>query len=149
MNSDAQRGFTLVETAVSVCIFALVAVALATASLAAARHLAPDPVEQAVRDQTAAELHIAVAVAKYQGTHLVPASVATTVPLPNASPLPVTLALSTSSANDGTTVTITTTWSQDGATRTVSQSVLVASPQPLPSSTVLVPGAFAAPTGAP
>src|SRR5258708_1854076 len=66
------------------------------AVLPAVRKVTPDPTTVALRALVDRELHVANDLLKYSGSSLAPITIATTVPIPNGSSVPVTLQLQTS-----------------------------------------------------
>ena len=129
-------------------ILASVLGALLNLALVAIRHFGPDPYQETMDRAAAREARIAADLLKYGGTTLAPASLATTVPLPSASPLPVQMVLDVRSQSDGSTaITVRTTSSFP--VRSASASLVVAHRAPPPGANVIAPMTVAAPTGAP
>jgi Tfp pilus assembly protein PilE len=145
---ESERGSTLVEVIVSLAISAIIAAAALSAVLAAIHHLAPDPVQSRLRDLASSELAIAVNLVKYQGSVLTPASVATAIPMPAGSPLPVELRLDTQNAAAGA-ATLTVTASAGALNESATVTATVGSRAPLPGARIDAPGLVPAPTGAP
>ncbi len=129
-------------------ILASVLGALLSLGAIAIRHFGPDPYQDAMDRATAQEARIAADLLKYEGTSLAPASLATTVPLPSASPLPVQMVLDVRSQPDGSTA-ITVSATSSSPVRAARASLLLAHRAPAPGSSVVAPATVAAPTGAP
>jgi hypothetical protein len=141
----SQAGTTLVEVVVATGIFALAVGAALGIAAPAVRTLAPDPRDAALQQLVRRELATASDLLKYDGTTLAPNAIATTVPLPGATPLPVSLSLAVRAIEGATVVTITA--NADG--RTTSQTATIASRAPQPGSTIAPAVLVPAPTGAP
>lgn len=134
--SDSQRGDSLIEVVVAVAIVAIASAALLSGTLGAARHFGPDAVSEALQRYVQREMRIAVDLLKYQGASLSPATVATTIPLPGASPVAVQVTLAVSPMPQGRTAVAITAQSATDQTKTFSMQTIIAHPAPLPSSTV-------------
>lgn len=135
----SERGESLVEVVVTVAIVALACAAVLSGTLVATHRFGPTLEQSALQAAVHREMRVAVDVLKYQGNILVPTTVATSIPVPGASPLAAHVSLSTSRLSSGAT-TIGIAASLDSNTDTVTLSTTVAPPVPLPSSTVLVSG---------
>lgn len=146
----AQRGQALIETILATAIAAVFVGAVLAGVVAANAHFGPDPAREALDDALAREMGVARNLVKYQGTTLAPATVATSVPLPDGSPLPATLQLeSTALAGGGMQITIAASATWNGATENRSLTTTLLAPAPLPGSSIALPGLAPAPTGAP
>ncbi len=146
----AQRGQALIETILATAIAAVFVGAVLAGVVAANAHFGPDPAREALDDTLAREMSVARNLVKYQGTTLAPATVATSVPLPDGSPLPATLQLeSTALAGGGMQITIVASATWNGATENRSLTTTLLAPAPLPGSSIALPGLAPAPTGAP
>ncbi len=146
----AERGQALIEAIVATAIATILVGAVLAGLVAANAHFGPDPAREALDSALAREMSIARNIVKYQGTTLAPATVATSVPLPNGSPLPATLELqSTPLPGGGMQITITAaaTWNNTAENRSLITTLLA--PAPLPGSSIALPGLAPAPTGAP
>lgn len=142
---SSERGESLIEVVVSCAIVAVITGAAGAALIAATHRFGPDPRQQALETVVANEMRVALDVAKYRGATLAPVSIATTVPLPSSSPLPVTLLLTpTNIAGGGVTIAITATSASD-ATTSATLVQTIAAPAPLPGSSVMAPSDGAAP----
>ncbi len=141
----SQRGSTFAETIVSAGIIALVLGVALTVAVAAAHRLTPNARADALERLTHRELAVARDLLKYDGAILVPATIATTVPLAGGTPLPVTLVLRVGSAPGATTITIEANDGAEGA----SESATITAHAPLPGSTIAPEQLVPAPTGAP
>ncbi len=156
---------TLAEVTISVAIAAIAIGGTLTAFIFAVRALAPDARDAAMQQAADRELRIARDILKYEGSSLVPAAVQTSVPIPNASPLPVLLSLTVSGAGrdqDGSMSprtggakaataarTVTITAKEMGGPRVASAQAVIATRAPQPGETFTAPQSAAAPTGAP
>ena len=141
----SERGESLIEVVVSCAIIAVVTGSIGAALIAAAHRFGPDPVTQTLEQTVAAEMRIAVDLAKYQSAGLPSTTIATTAPLPSGSPLPISLSLTSVSAADGSiVVTISASNASEGTERaTMTQTILA--PAPLPNAAIPASSAGAAP----
>lgn len=145
-----QRGQTLIETIVTTSIVAVFLSAMLSATIAAIAHFGPSPAHAALSAALAREMAVARNLEKYQGATLAPASIATTIPLPDGSPLPATMTLqATSLANAGLQLTITASALWNGSRESATLSSTLVPAAPIPGSLVALPGLAPAPTGAP
>ena len=140
-----ERGDSLIEVVISCAIIAVVVGSIGAALIAAAHRFGPDPVTQTLEQTVANEMHVAVDLAKYQGSSVPSTTIATTAPLPSNSPLPITISLvSTTAASGSVTLTITAASVGDSSkSATLTQNI--AAPAPVPGSTVTSPSSGAAP----
>lgn len=129
-------------------ILASVLGVLLNLAMIAIRHFGPDPYQEAMDRAAVREAHVAADLLKYGGTSIAPTSLATTVPLPSASPLPVQMALDVRSQSDGSTA-ITVRATSSFPVRSASANLLLAHRAPPPGANVIAPATVAAPTGAP
>ena len=137
----------MIEATVAVAIFSLLAFALAGAAVIATRGAAHDPAQAALARTAQGEALLAADVLKYDGSHLTPQAVATTVPLPNGSPLPAIVSLSVSRPNAGRVRIRGQASASDGERAEV--TLEAPPPVPLPGSQLDAPLNAAQPTGAP
>ena len=145
--AERQRGTTLAEVTVAVGIAAISIGTMLGVAIPAVRHLTPDPAQVAVQLLVDREIRVASDLLKYSGSAVTPASVATSVPIPNASPLPVRLQMQTTAQGIATIVTISV---QDATgAHTAQAQATIASRAPQPGSTIIPSVLVAAPTGAP
>jgi hypothetical protein len=146
---SSELGSSLLETAVSLALVAVLAGTALSAVLGARHAAADDPIRDALQSAVRREMPIALDVLKYRGTSIAPASIATTLPMPGESPLPVQLSIGASRIGDGPLrVTITAASSGDDR-RSTSLTTLIGDRAPPPGSTQRAPGLVPAPTGAP
>jgi hypothetical protein len=139
-----ERGESLVEAVVVAALASIACASVLTGVIAAAHRFGPDPIEETLRGIAQRELRVAVDVLKYQGGSIVPATIATTAPLPGGSPLPIHLSITTSAmSSGGTSITIDT--SADAGNERVTMTTSVARPVPLPSSQIAAPSNGQAP----
>jgi hypothetical protein len=131
-----QRGESLIDTVVSCALIAAISAAVGASLIAATHRFGPDPVQQLLEQTAANEMRVAVDIAKYRGSLLLPASIATSVPLPSSSPLPILLSLAPATiSGGGVSITIVATSASDRSkSATLTQTVLA--PAPLPGSSV-------------
>ncbi|MGB6984948.1 MAG: prepilin-type N-terminal cleavage/methylation domain-containing protein [Candidatus Aquilonibacter sp.] len=142
---SGERGESLVEIVVAIAIVAIATGALGAATSAAVHRFGPDPIQSALETSATREMRVAVDVMKYQGASLPIASVATTVPLPSGSPIPVSYALSSqTNADSSVTILLSVTDSDDG-TKSATVSQTIAAPAPLPGARVPAAGNGSAP----
>lgn len=145
-----ERGQTLIETIVGTAIVTLVAGAALSATIAAVSHFGPDPAHAALDAAVRREMSVARNLAKYEGATIAPASVSTTVPLPDGSPLPATVVLRATALPDAALdVTISATAMWRGVSESATLSNALAPPAPIPGALLRAPGLAPAPTGAP
>jgi prepilin-type N-terminal cleavage/methylation domain-containing protein len=135
---SGERGESLIEVVVAVAIVAIVAGTLGAATIAAVHRFGPDPIQSALEASVTREMRIAVDVMKYQGGTLPSGSLATTMPLPSGSPIPVSYTISTSSVNGSVQIVLTATDSGD-STKTATFSQTIAAPAPPPGSRLSAP----------
>jgi len=145
--STFQRGQTMIESAAAVAIFSLLAVALAGAAVVATRGASGNPSRDALARVAGNEALIAADVLKYDGSHLAPRTIETTVPLPNGSPLPASVSLSISPSSGGRLRVLVQAAAPGGERAAVTLDV--PPPAPLPGSYVDAPHGAPEPTGAP
>ncbi len=136
---DAERGESLIGVVVAVAVVATATTALLACTLAAVRHFGPDPIAAALERSARRELRIAVDLLKYQGASVPAASIATTIPLPSASPFAADLDLARVTRADGSLVVTVEARSVSDPGERVTLSASLAAPAPLPSA--LVPAA--------
>lgn len=128
-------GEGLVDAIVASAILALILAATlgaVAASLRNARHFA---VGGALRSAAQREARIAVDLLKYRGASIPPNSIATSVPLTGASPLPVMLSITTAANADGST-TIVVRAAHVGGLQGATARAVAPVPVPLPSSDI-------------
>jgi prepilin-type N-terminal cleavage/methylation domain-containing protein len=135
---SGERGESLIEVVVAVAVVAIVAGALGAATIAAVHRFGPDPIQSALEASVTREMRVAVDVMKYQGGSLPGGSVATTIPLPSGSPIPVSYAISTATTNGAVNIVLTATDSND-STKSATLSQTIAAPAPLPGARVSAP----------
>jgi type II secretory pathway pseudopilin PulG len=132
---EGERGYTLIEAVVAGAIVAMLCAAVLGAFATAAHRFAGDPIRDALESLVRNELRIAADLAKYQDASLRPASIATTVPMPSASPLAVQLTMTIATTSGSTDVTISAVDAAD-ATEAVTASAQLAPPVPPPGASV-------------
>ncbi len=143
-----ERGDSLIEVVVAVAIVAIALGAVMAATISATHRFGPDPQMAALQRQAGREMRLATDIMKYQGSSIAPATVATTVPLTGASPIPAHLSISVSPApQSGFAITITATSDRDPSETATVQST-IPQPVPLPLSTVRSGVLVPAPIGA-
>ncbi|MDE2481432.1 MAG: hypothetical protein KGN02_04510 [bacterium] len=140
-----ERGESLVSVVVGVAIAAVATTAAIAGTLAAARHFGPDPVATALEQSARRELRVAVDLAKYRGAILPPTSIATTIPLPSASPLDATLSFTATPHADGSIDLRVRAASVTDPSERASAATTIPAPAPLPSSLVPATAGAAAP----
>jgi Tfp pilus assembly protein PilV len=143
--NDLERGDSLVEVVIAVAIVAIAVGALGGTLIAAERRFGPDPIESALEATVTREMRIAVDVMKYQGASLPSTSLATTVPLPSGSPLPVVLSVTSATAADGSVTIVLSADDSDDASKSATLSQTIAAPAPLPGARVPAVSAGSAP----
>ncbi|HTC30914.1 MAG TPA: hypothetical protein VK702_09285 [Candidatus Acidoferrum sp.] len=143
--NDLERGDSLVEVVIAVAIVAIAVGALGGTLIAAERRFGPDPIESALEATTTREMRIAVDVMKYQGASLPSTSLATTIPLPSGSPLPVVLSVTSATAADGSVTIVLSADDSDDASKSATLSQTIAAPAPLPGARVPAVSAGSAP----
>jgi hypothetical protein len=145
---EAQRGSSLIETAVAVAIVAIVASTALGATIAVTHAAGGDPVRDALQTAVEREMHVALDVVKYQAGSIAPTVIATTIPMPAGSPLPVQLSIDTSPLPQGAVrVTIAAVAAQSGERADLTAALSDRAPQP--GALLRAPGLAPAPTGAP
>jgi hypothetical protein len=143
---SGERGESLIEVVLSVAIVAIATGALGATTIAAIHRFGPDPIQSALEESVTREMRIAVDVMKYHGATIPTTTIATTVPLPSASPLPVsyTVTSQTDGSSGSVTIVLTATDSNDG-TKSATLSQTIAAPAPLPGARVPAASGGAAP----
>ena len=140
---------TLFETTIAIGILATIAGATLGVSAMATHAAANAAMRSVMQDAAEREMRVALDVLKYQGGTPAPVTIATTLPLPNASPLSVQVSLSSSvSAGGATSVTIGVV-STDDSTQRVAIAGILDRRAPLPGTILRAPDLVPAPTGAP
>jgi type II secretory pathway pseudopilin PulG len=140
---------TLFETTIAIGILATVAGATLGVSAMASHAAANAAMRGVMQDAAEGEMRVALDVLKYQGGALAPASIATTLPLASASPLPVRISVSSSVAPDGATSITVGVVAIGDPTQQIALTGTLDRRAPLPGSILHAPGLAAAPTGAP
>ena len=133
---SGERGESLVEVVVAVAIVAIAAGALGTATIAATHRFGPDPIQSALETSVTREMRIAVDVMKYQGANLPAASIASAIPMPSGSPLPVSYALSSQTNADGSVTIVLSATDSSNDTKSAALSQTIAAPAPLPGARI-------------
>jgi hypothetical protein len=141
----SQTGATLAEAVVATGIATLAIGAALGIAAPAVRRMSPDARDAALAQLAREQIAIVRDILKYDGSRVAPNAIATSVPLPNGTALPVVLRLDVRAVDGATLVTATAT----SGDRTQAQTATVAARAPQPGSTILMPGLVAAPTGAP
>jgi Tfp pilus assembly protein PilE len=131
-----ERGESLIEVVVAVAVVAIVTGALGSALVAAVHHFGGDPIQTALETSVAREMRVAVDVMKYQGASLPSATVATAVPLPSGSPLPVSYAISSHSNADGSVTIVLSATDSNDSSKSATLSQTIAAPAPLPGARI-------------
>jgi prepilin-type N-terminal cleavage/methylation domain-containing protein len=144
---ERQRGSSLVEVTVAIAIVAIAAGAALGALLSTGRHHAQRDRRAILEEDLRSELAVAVDIVKYSGGALVPATVATSLPMPAGSPLAATISLTIRHSGTATQIQVTAQ-TIDGMQRAM-LGATVAAQAPLPDATLLRGGLVPAPTGAP
>jgi hypothetical protein len=133
---SGERGESLVEVVVAVAIVAIATGGLGAATIAAVHHFGPDPIQSALEASVTQEMRVAVDVMKYQGARLPTTSVATTVPLPSGSPIPVSYVLSGQTNADSSVTIVLSATDSDDSTKSATLTQTIAAPAPLPGARV-------------
>ncbi|HET9029732.1 MAG TPA: prepilin-type N-terminal cleavage/methylation domain-containing protein [Candidatus Aquilonibacter sp.] len=135
---SSERGEGLVEVLVASAIVGMVIAAVISGTVAATHQFGARSSDAALRQAAFRELRIATDILKYQGGSIAPAAIATTAPLPGASPMPVHLSIATTLfSSGGFSVAVTVRNDIDG--RAFSASATLPRPVPLPSSLITAP----------
>jgi len=140
---------TLFETTIAIGILATVACATLGVSAMATHAAASAAMRSVMQDAAEREMRVALDVLKYQGGTLAPVTIATSLPVGTASPLPVRLSVSASVAPGGATSVTVGVVASDDATQRVTLSGTLDRRAPLPGTILHAQGLAAAPTGAP
>ena len=148
MVRESQRGSALVETAVAVAIACLVAGALLNATILATHSAGIRPARETLEAEVRRELPIAVDILKYQGGAVVPAAIATTLPMATGTPLPVNVSIAVA-AQPGSSIRVTIAAVGGNPPQRATLNATVGGQAPVPGSVVTAPGLAPAPTGAP
>lgn len=150
-----QAGFSLVEVVVCIAILTVAVGGVLAAVNGVARASAPNPSKIAALAEAERVFTTASALAKYTGTLSVTTSRwQTTVPVPQNSPLPLTLSLTTKALGGdppSTQIDLSVSYKadpSDSSEQTLTLQSIVAKRAPLPASTLTLPD-IAQPSGAP
>jgi hypothetical protein len=139
----------LLEAVFAVAIVAVVSGATLQAAVGAVRSAAGDPIRDALQARAADESHLALDVLKYDGSAIAPRAVATTIPLPTGTPLPVRMAISSAAQTGGGAIVTISVTDAGEPSESVTVTARLDARAPLPGSQQSAPGLVAAPTGAP
>jgi len=142
---NGERGDSLIEAVVATAVIAVALGALACALLTATRRFGADPVQSALEASAAREMRVAVDVLKYRGTNVPATTLATTIPLPSASPFPAHLTLATTTASDGSVTIVLTAASDADATKRATLATTILAPAPQPGARIPASAGAAAP----
>lgn len=144
---ESERGQSLLEVVVCVAVLAVLLGTVLAATLGAAHTFVPIPEKAALDRAVSGELAVAVDLLKYDGASIPPTSVATAVPMPTGSPLPVELRVETQTLpSGGVSVRISGTTPDRRVTSEAQATIAVRAPYPGSS----LPGiSAAAPVAAP
>lgn len=145
MRFHSQTGATLAEAVVATGIAALAIGAALGVAAPAVRRLSPDPRDVALAQLARGQLAIARDILKYDGSSIAPNAIATSVPMPDGTALPVALRLDVRPAGGAMLVTVTAS----SGDRIATQSATIAARAPQPGGTIAPAALVAAPTGAP
>jgi len=140
---------TLFETTIAIGILATVAGATLEVSAMATHAAANAAMRGVLQDAAEREMRVALDVLKYQGGALVPVTIATSLPLGSASPLPVRLSLTSSVGASGATTVRVGVVAVDDPAQQMTLTGTLDRRAPLPGAMLRAPGLVAAPTGAP
>ncbi|MBV8246188.1 MAG: prepilin-type N-terminal cleavage/methylation domain-containing protein [Candidatus Eremiobacteraeota bacterium] len=133
-----QRGFTLVEAAVSVALAAVVAGGCVAAFAAAAKWSAPDPAQQAAEMTLARVVNVGRALSKYDGTlNLSPAPWTLGVPHPGGTPIPLTVTAEQTSSSAGPIFTVSVAYDGRAGAASLVRSVPLVQLAPAPGSSIV------------
>jgi hypothetical protein len=136
MVHDPERGESLVEVVVATAIASLVLAALLNGTIIATHRFGPDLTRAQLDAYLQQEMHVCVDLLKYQDGRVVPQTIATTLPMPSGSPIPMHVSLATSALSGGAVALTLTATSDLDASESVTLQTIVGAPAPLPSSTV-------------
>ena len=137
---SSERGESLAEVVITIAVVAIATAALFGATIVAAHRFGPQANKEAMRAALEREMRIAADVLKYRGASIAPNTIATSIPVPGASPQAVHMAIATTTLPDGSTqVTLSATLDSD-PTQAASFSSMIAAPVPLPSATIITSG---------
>ncbi len=139
----------LLDTLIATALFAVVlACLIGPTSLGVAKAL-PNGADAAVRSLLENEQTRLADALKYAGNAIPPTSIATSVPIPMHSPMPVNLRLVIAPSPDGSqTITLTASYVRDGASKSLTRTANIPAQVPLPG-TITQSSPVAPPTGAP
>jgi type II secretory pathway pseudopilin PulG len=150
---ERQRANTLIEVAVAIAVIAIAAGAALSAFLAIGRHRIERDRREALEACVRRELSTAVDIVKYSGGSIVPASVATSLPMPGGSPLAAVVSLATHRAGGAWQIDVSVQASggtpDGGASQRAELRATVAAQAPVPGSELPRNGLVPAPPGAP
>ena len=139
----------LLDTLIATAIFALVLACLIGPTSLSITKALPNSSDSAVQNLLENERIRVADALKYAGNVIPPTSIATSVPVPLRSPLPVTLRLSIAGSPDSMqTITLSAFYYRDGVATSIQRSSVIPAQVPLPG-TILQSSPIAPPTGAP
>src|SRR5579863_31997 len=125
---------------VAVGIVAIATSAAIGGAIAAAHTFGPDLRYEALHAALEREAGLATDLLKYRGGTIVPATVATTIPLPGASPEPAHVSIGSSPMPNGAVSVTLAASLDDRPQETATFTTVVPAPAPLPQSTIVVGG---------
>jgi type II secretory pathway pseudopilin PulG len=140
---------TLFETTIAIGIIATIAGATLGVSTMATHAAANAAMRSVMQDAAEREMRVALDVLKYQGGTPAPITIATSLPLANASPLPVQMSVNSEGLTGGATSVTIGVASSDDPTQRVTVAAALDRRAPLPGTILRAPDLVPAPTGAP
>jgi len=150
---ERQRANTLIEVAVAIAVIAIAAGAALSAFLAIGRHRVERDRREALEACVRRELSTAVDIVKYSGGSIVPATVATALPMPAGSPLAAVVSLTAHRTGGAWQIEVSARTSggtaDSGASQRAELRASVAAQAPMPGSELPRDGLVPAPFGAP
>lgn len=153
MNQPQKRpslegGFSLLETIISVALLSIVVAGSMAAFGGIAAVTQPDPQREAAQRLMARFVTLESAALKYTDPTVVLINASpwrTTMPLANGTPVPVTVAATTSAPNGVRLITLSISYPHGASSATLSKTVPLVQKAPPPQAVITAPGTYADP----
>ena len=145
---SAEGGFSLLETIISVALLSIVVAGTMAAFGGIASVTQPDPQREAAQRLMQRMLTLESAALKYTDPATVSINASpwrTTMPLPNGTAVPVTVAAVDSMQNGVPAIALSITYPRGASTATLSKTLPLVQQAPPPKAVIMAPGTHADP----